>query len=314
MTNLNTLREVTSHLVGSSGTLLTVQPGGNHGDALIYKGANKFFDENDVETLPLQPGEIRFERPPQMKLDGLYNIYNIPTQGYKILKNQYLYAQHRNNSDISAVYIHGGGHFNDEWGEEWGGGIRCLKTVARYFDVPIIIGPISCHFTERDPNPVFNSIDNEIHILCREEYSYSVLENMVKSDRVTLYVEDDTALYLDASDLDVESSGEDFSLISLRKGKESINNMVDVTVEPPILARDISQDEETFERFINTASNAEKIYTDRLHGAIIGTILDKKVRFYENRYHKNRGVYEKSLSEYGNITFVRKEDVYRLRI
>lgn len=275
MTNLDTLREVISHLVGS-GTLLTVQPGGNHGDALIYKGANKFFDENDVETLPLQPGEVRFERPPQMKLDGLYDIYNIPTQSYKILKNQYLYAQHRNNSDISAVYIHGGGHFNDEWGKEWGGGIRCLKTVARYFDVPIIIGPISCHFTERDPNPVFNSIDNEIHILCREEYSYSVLENTVKSGRITLYVEDDTALYLDASDLDVESSREDFSLISLRKGKESINNMVDVTVEPPILARDISQDEETFERFVNTASSAEKIYTDRLHGAIIGAVLDKK--------------------------------------
>lgn len=311
MTNLNTLREVISNVV-SKGVLLTVQPGGNHGDALIYKGANKFFDDNNINTLPLASGEIRFERPPQIKLNGLYDIYNIPTQAYKFVRNQYKYARHRNNPELSAVYIHGGGHFNDEWGKEWGGGVRCLKTVARYFDVPIIIGPISCHFTKTDPSSVLDSIDNELHILCREEYSHTLLENIIRNRNISLYVEDDTALYLDDSDLDVESFKGDFSLISLRKGKESINNMIDKTIEPPILARDISNDEENFKRFVDIASRADEIYTDRLHGAILGAILNKQVRFYENKYHKNKGVYEYSLSDNDNITFVPKEHGRRL--
>ena len=50
MTELENLYEVVSS-VGGTGKLLTLQPGGNHGDSLIRIGANKFFDDNGIDRL-----------------------------------------------------------------------------------------------------------------------------------------------------------------------------------------------------------------------------------------------------------------------
>ncbi len=39
-------------------------------------------------------------------------------------------------------------------------------------------------------------------------------------------------------------------------------------------------------------SKYEVINTNRLHIAIVGSMLNKKVNFYNNSYYKNRAVYE----------------------
>jgi exopolysaccharide biosynthesis predicted pyruvyltransferase EpsI len=50
--------------------------------------------------------------------------------------------------------------------------------------------------------------------------------------------------------------------------------------------------------FISAISDFKIIFTDRLHVAIIATILDKIVHFYPGSYFKNRAVYNSSMKEF----------------
>ena len=56
-------------------------------------------------------------------------------------------------------------------------------------------------------------------------------------------------------------------------------------------------------------SNYDKIFTNRLHLAIAGFLLNKEVHFYPNFYYKNEAVYDYSLKKYNNITFYNKKDI-----
>lgn len=50
---------------------------------------------------------------------------------------------------------------------------------------------------------------------------------------------------------------------------------------------------------------AELVRTDRLHIAILSTLMGKKVEMYDNSYGKNRAIYEYSLAgRYANVRFV----------
>ncbi|MCK4438582.1 polysaccharide pyruvyl transferase family protein, partial [Candidatus Bathyarchaeota archaeon] len=54
--------------------------------------------------------------------------------------------------------------------------------------------------------------------------------------------------------------------------------------------------------FVSWVANAETVYTDRLHVAILSSILGKDVTLFGNIYHKNRGVWEISLRD--SVRFV----------
>ena len=58
------------------------------------------------------------------------------------------------------------------------------------------------------------------------------------------------------------------------------------------------------EDFVSAVANADRIFTDRLHVAILAHTLGKEATLYDNRYHKNRGVYEYSLRKNRKIRFV----------
>lgn len=294
MTTLENVRKVITERVGT-GQILTIQPGGNFGDSLIYKGANKFFQDENINTVPLRSANIRHDSPPPIGFGGVEDMY----MTFKNVVYQLPFIRRRITSDISAVYIHGGGNFNDIWGD----GVRCFRAAARYFDVPIIVGPQSVNFTRTDPREIFKRTENEVHFFCREEYSYEIIDR-AGTDNVNTHLEEDTALYLTADDLPVGELADRYSLVSFRTDRESNDPMVDRSVDPPILIKDISVNEDGFDGFVETTANAEQIYTDRLHVAILSTILGKPVRFYENAYHKNRGVYETSLSDKENVDFV----------
>lgn len=51
--------------------------------------------------------------------------------------------------------------------------------------------------------------------------------------------------------------------------------------------------------FLRKINEYETIHTDRLHVAIGGMLLGKRVFLYPNNYYKNRAVYEFSLNETG---------------
>ena len=58
-----------------------------------------------------------------------------------------------------------------------------------------------------------------------------------------------------------------------------------------------------FKDFVAAIESSNGVYTDRLHVAILAAILGKKTSLYPNSYHKNRGVFEYSLSNYPNVVF-----------
>lgn len=57
------------------------------------------------------------------------------------------------------------------------------------------------------------------------------------------------------------------------------------------------------EYFINEISKYAEVHTDRLHVAIVATLLDKRVKFYSGLGTKNAAMYEQSLKPYPNISF-----------
>jgi exopolysaccharide biosynthesis predicted pyruvyltransferase EpsI len=56
--------------------------------------------------------------------------------------------------------------------------------------------------------------------------------------------------------------------------------------------------------YLTLASQYRAIHTNRLHFAICGLILERRVKLYPNSYFKNQAVFEASLSAFENIEFV----------
>jgi len=54
-------------------------------------------------------------------------------------------------------------------------------------------------------------------------------------------------------------------------------------------------------------SSYEYIFTTRLHGAILGILLDKPMTFFDNAYGKNSSFYNTWLKETEGIAFIEKE-------
>jgi len=275
------------------GKLLTLQPGGNHGDTLIYLGMRKLLRESGIDWVPLSENEIRVDQPRQFD-------WRSPNQIVPGLRDRLMYLRHRLNRNVDAVYIHGGGNFNDLWG----GGIRCFATAVRFFDCPIIVGPQSYVFDSTDPETIFSGVSNPIRLYCREGYSFELLAPVVdRYPNVEIGLSEDTALALSRADLPLSTYSEEYTLLAFRSDAESTTPTIEEQIEPPIVVRDVSTDEPSFEGFVDAVARSSRIFTDRLHVAILAALLDKQATFYDNSYHKNRGVYEYSLSRYPTVTF-----------
>lgn len=293
------LKNVLINVVGDD-KLLVIQPGGNYGDYLIYNGFNKIVSDIGIECVEFGDREFRH--------DGFGRLVPSinPTTNIIWLLNQLKYIKYRLNFNPSGIYIHGGGNFNDLWNI----GVQCYRSASRFFDCPIIVGPQSCRFENTNVKKIFKSTKNDTYFFCREKYSYDLITNNTKDlDHVDTFVAHDTALYLDRSDLSLPEAADEYTLLAFRPDKESCDPVIKHTLAPPIKSQDISHSTSSLKDFIFAGEKADEIFTDRLHGAILGVILGKPVRFYDNAYHKNRGVYEYSLSDNSKVEFeyLRKE-------
>ncbi|WP_380677915.1 polysaccharide pyruvyl transferase family protein [Salinigranum sp. GCM10025319] len=282
--------------IADKGHVLTIQPGGNHGDELIYRGFERIRENENLDTIPFDEGRNRLDAPPPLSVTS-------PLQSLRWARKQATYLRHRFTTSPSVVYIHGGGNFNDLWRS----GVDCYRHAARYFDCPIVIGPQSCRFETIDPATIFSDTDQETHLFCREEYSYDIMEDAASDhDHVSLYLADDTALSLTKDDLPVTDYSSEYTLVAMRTDAESASPLLQDDLTAPIQVSDISITMDAFEDFVNAVARAKEVHTDRLHVAILATLLGKRVVWYEVGYHKSRGVYEYSLSDEKNITFVYK--------
>jgi len=276
--------------------LCTVTPGGNHGDTLIHLGLIKKLDEHGIDYTSLNLEEVYGGD----IVTGLKYVLNITAwkmgleAGFQLLEIP---------DDADLILFEGGGYMNDIWY-----GPVLLREILKRQDQPVVVAPQSYWFESTDLMGHFKD-GRPVTLFCRERRSLALLQGMTRPNNVDIKVSDDTALYLDIEDLRpyIKSAWEPYDLICFRKDKESIiapekrREIIESSDNP--LVEDISKKGDLGD-FISTVMDASLVHTDRLHVAIAAHILGKGATLYPNRYHKNRGVYEYSLSGNPKIRFI----------
>jgi exopolysaccharide biosynthesis predicted pyruvyltransferase EpsI len=302
---------------------LVIEPGGNNGDRLIYMGMEKKLKELGIECTFLQykenPRALIYYGPWQRILKIL-SVVSKSSNGLGMAINKLdseVYGQTLRTSKIKVdpahvILIQGGGNMNDLWGF----GLRLLKNVIyQNPESVIIVGPQSYWFCESNFPKLFLEAKPKIYLFCREKYSYNLLRSMNLPKNVHVSLSHDTAFYLSKKDFHPRQGV--YDLICFRTDKESIlpqktsdlrrlprNGIVDLRPsENRIVAEDISLLDD-FGDFVNLVEGSRKVFTDRLHVAILATILGKDTTLYPNSYYKTKGVYEYSLFSYSNVKFV----------
>lgn len=175
----------------------------------------------------------------------------------------------------------------------------------------IVVAPETYFFKSKFFHRILAEAKQEIHLFCRETYSYCLLNSMIFQP-IHVYLSQDTALYLTMDDLTklgkstVRSVLGSYDLLCMRTDKESAKFGSAVTKHLhryKLLVKDISASIE-FEDFISLVQYSRYVYTDRLHVAILGSIFGKEVFLFPNSYYKNKGVFEYSLWRNPKLRFI----------
>lgn len=299
---------------------LVVEPGGNHGDRLIYWGMEKKLKEMGIDYTVFRYGDNR-------KITFFYKIYWKMTRSlFKILPmlrglelfwmilDDLAYKWtikedkiHECSADV--ILIQGGANLNDMWGH----GLHILRNIIKNSPLSrIIVAPQSYWFKNTRFQNLLKNSRQEIDLFARERYSHSLLCAMDLPRNAHVYLSQDSAFYLSKTDFHPTQGS--YDLICPRLDKESLVNwniedmqncdIIDLrgSIEN-VLIGDISCYVD-FDYFVKIVEGAKRVFTDRLHIAIFSTIMGKTTFLYPNCYYKNKGVYEYSLNKYPNIEFI----------
>jgi exopolysaccharide biosynthesis predicted pyruvyltransferase EpsI len=204
----------------------------------------------------------------------------------------------------SVLLLRGGAYLNDVW-KEYSLLFNTFRAIQNKPNSIIIISPHSFYFISTRFTKFFDKIKQPVHIFCREKYSYHILESMSFPKNVHIHLSHDTSLYLSKEDFSLKNWNESYILIAPRNDRESVViwDKRKIHGSTKILFGDIIK-LNNFNDYVNIIWNARQVYTDRLHNAILSAILGKDTFLYPVSYHKNKGVYEFSLSVYPNVKFI----------
>ncbi len=151
---------------------------------------------------------------------------------------------------------------------------------------------------------MLRNLPANVTVFCRERISLQAVTEIVpKPERI--FLDHDLAFEIDASVYKNPGSG---TLNAFRTDAESLLHRV------PYRNFDISDmgRETNLTLLMDTVANFETVYTDRLHVAIAGAILGKRVHLFEGNYHKIRGIYEYSLQDrFPKVTLEGTEELKR---
>ncbi len=238
-----------------------VRPGGNAGDYLIYRGAEKLAESARVTYSTVTHEEF---------IGSAYE-------------------------EETVLYLHGGGGYNPIWS---GKPMEALAKVVKHRGV-VIQGPQTFWYdldflTERVGGVVENAKCERLVLMTREKVSHDFVEQVLPSG-VELVLDHDTALNLVAEDLPhLPSLGYVFHGIRVDKEATTLQ-----TPEYSAVWGDPAQLAQEFDEWVALHGSAGKIVTNRLHSAILGSILGIPTTLCPNSYFKNRAVWEHSLQQRG---------------
>ena len=247
---------------------LFVVPGGNHGDELIWFGAEKLARLAGLRYRSMNHAE--------------FMACSIP--------------------ESAVVYIHGGGGY-----VPWCSGapiVELRRSVTEHAGT-VILGPET--FTDDEEflrGTLLPALDRRrcerVVLFAREEVSFATVQAIVPCD-VSVVLEHDTALNLTAGDfsqyrLRANGGRGGYQFWSVREDNESPGadtpGFLAVWFDPAMHCR-------TFREWLDVHASAREIITNRLHSAIIGSILGIPTTLTRNSSHKCRAVWEFSLRDRG---------------
>lgn len=240
--------------------------GGNWGDNLIRMGAEKLAKEVGLNIID--------------RVDSVIN-------------KEY-------GKDI-VFYVHGCGGIGATYTGVMRTGHKEIR--EKYPDSVIIIGPTTAMISDNDLEQLKTELslaDDKTYFFARELTTFEFMKK--NFPKLNVLIDHCPSLYLTGDDFTFLSNVEGGSgrLFLMREDRERVeNNKVwfeyDVEfnpVDPCVVCS-------SFEEWVNLHNSASHIITDRLHSAILGCVLGKKVTLMPNYYHKNRSVWEYSLKDRG---------------
>jgi exopolysaccharide biosynthesis predicted pyruvyltransferase EpsI len=246
-----------------------LSPGGNWGDHLIYAGA-----ESLARSLGLRWTNLDFRD-----------------------------LEHRLPPPGAAVYLHGGGGLNPWCSGRAFENLRRALTVA---DALVVQGPQSCDTESPMTRELFaatlaQSAAREVHIFAREATSARFLAQVLPN-AFRLHLDEDTAFHLPAAELLVlcglpEIPAGRYRLLVARDDDEAPPAPLPAGKE--VVSLDPAYVAKSFAHWLRIHAFASRIITNRLHSAIVGSLLGKPVELLPGSYHKNRSVWEFSLERRG---------------
>lgn len=279
----------------------------------IKKGYQECFTNNTIEEFLLQN-----------KLDEFIYIPNGGNGGDSLIAmgTYYLFDKLRlkyhigewNKTYQQKILIYGGGgNFN---GKIYNGcGDFIMRNHKKELNNKIIILP----HTIANNDELLKQINSNVILMCREKYSYNYVSKIVKYPQ-NIYLFDDMAFQLKFIINNINninninknkySSGNFFRTDNESKNniiKHKIKNNSDLSLKilyDPTMRNKQLVFKNSYD-IIMKINEYQEINTDRLHLAITGSLLNKKVNFYQNNYYKNKAVYEYSLQhKYPNTKLI----------
>lgn len=266
MDNASPLERVLSESKVS--TFLFVQPGGNHGDFLIYLGMECLAKRLDL------------------------NFRTITAQEF-LSNDSY-------SEDI--IYLHGGGGYNN-WCS--GSALKILEHALRVGEQKVIQGPCSisdAQYIQEKMLPVLERVvTHKLIFFVREHTSLELCEEDFRELGVSVLLDQDTAFWTTPSALEALAgqTGSRYRLYALRQDNEVEAIKVSdfgrgVCLDPAYFCG-------SFEHWLKLHMCAKQIITSRTHSSILGALLGKPVVLYPSRYHKNKSVWDYSLKQLGVV-------------
>jgi len=282
------LRDVFEHF--RDRRFIFVEPGGNHGDYLIYAGAKKLANEVGIGYRSFSFGyQMHSHASPALFLNRINAEMDV------------------SQSDI--IYLHGGGGFNSMY--KWTH--KLLKMLRVMFPRNlIIVGPSSATLEPRYLRQLLPK-DKEIIFFARELITYRFMKRFYSK----VYVDHDTAFHLTKNCAEFKSfcmglpTKNNHRLLILRQDPEAVplpkaikREDFDIVCDPLDSKR---------EEWLKLHLWASKITSNRVHSATFGAIAGKEVELFANSYHKNRAIWEFSLGKLG-VKWIPHEFNGRMRI
>lgn len=245
---------------------LFVEPGGNWGDNLIYKGAERLAQKIGLNFVSIDYDTF-LQRPP---------VSN------------------------TAIYLQGGGSFNFIYR---GYGVNALCHALQNYAGPIIQGPQTSEETVEYGQYLASRIqgagNRNFYLFAREKTTWKTFRGAIRDELIKVRLDHDTAFHLSREDLlGTRCMRPRYDLLALRDDSERpvqdvpFRHFTGLRLDPPRYAK-------TMDHWVRIHALSRSIITNRTHSAILSTVLGIPATLLPGSYHKNRSIWEYSLQQRG---------------